>query len=163
MDSKTTKKIILGFIVILAVIIWSYNVTLFFPKSSHIKKIFTTTETAKKEERLELKPQVTLSSLFTYEVKYKDPFRAPFLRLEEKPKKKVKPQIEEPPPKYILSGILWDKKNPLAVISDSTGNTFTVKEGDIIEKIKIIKVSKDEVWYRFKNKIIKLSRVSENK
>ena len=163
MEIKSTRRIILAVIVILAVAVWSYNVTLFFPKSSPIKGVLTSTEIARKSEKNEVRPQTFLSSSFAYQAKYKDPFRAPFLRDERKLEKKTKPKTEESPPKYMLSGVLWNRRNPLAVISDSSGNSYTVKEGDNVGKVVIMKVSKDEVWYRFKNKIIKIGREAENK
>ena len=163
METKATKRIILAVVVILAVAVWSYNVTLFFPKSSPIKKVFTSTESIKKSKEDEARPQGLLRGSFAYQAKYKDPFRAPFLKDERKSEKKTKPKVEESPPKYILSGVLWNRSSPLAVISDTSGNSYTVKEGDNLGKVVIIKVSKDEVWYRFKNKIIKIGREAENK
>ena len=160
MQSGNVKKIILLVCVIIAIGIWSYNFTLFFPRSKAFKITSiskqATTERTKETEKIRLS---SVSSPFVYQEKHKDPFQ-PFF-LEKKPVKKVvkkstpKP-VEIVPPTLNLIGILWDSKNPQVVVADSSGETHVLKRGDRIGEIKITKIKPKEIWYTFKKKTFKL-------
>jgi type II secretory pathway component PulC len=160
MQSGNVKKVVLLVCVIVAIGIWSYNLTLFFPKSkafritSPSKQV--TTEETKETERIQLS---SVSPPFVYQVKHKDPFQ-PFF-LERKPVKqevkKSKPKpVEIIPPALSLIGILWDSKNPQVVVADSSGQTYVLRRGDTIGEIKVTRIERKEVMYNFKNKTFKL-------
>lgn len=160
MQSGNVKKAILLVCIIIAIGVWSYNLTLFFPKSKPFRITSTSKQTGtdrtKETEKVQLS---SVSSPFFYQEKHKDPFQ-PFF-LEKKPvkkeAKKSKPKpVEIIPPTLNLIGILWDSKNPQVVVADSSGQTHVLKRGDTIGEIKITKIKPKEVWYTFKNKSFKL-------
>jgi len=68
-------------------------------------------------------------------------------------KKKEKENLSVQPPKLVLKGIAWDETEPLALIND-----LIVKEGDIIQEAKIVKIDFDQVAIRYHSKrfVIKL-------
>jgi type II secretory pathway component PulC len=49
------------------------------------------------------------------------------------------------PSSVTVKGIIWDEKNPSAVISIDGGKTIFVKEGDKINHIRILKIERDKI------------------
>ena len=69
------------------------------------------------------------------------------------PAKEVKKSLPVQPPKLVLKGIAWDETEPLALIND-----LVVKEGDIIQGARIVKIDFDQIQVRYGSKkfLIKL-------
>jgi Tfp pilus assembly protein PilP len=160
MQSGNVKKIILLVCVIVAVGIWSYNLTIFFPKSKAFRITSTPKQVSTQRMKETEKMQVSsVSSPFVYQEKYKDPFQPFFLekKPEKKDMKKSKPKpVEIVPPTLNLIGILWDSKNPQVILADPSGETHVLRQGDVFGEVKITKIKPKEVWYIYKNKTFKL-------
>jgi hypothetical protein len=160
MQSGNVKKIILLVCVVIAIGIWSYNLTIFFPKSKAFR--ITTTPKQVSTQRMKETEKIQLSSVsspFVYKEKHKDPFQPFFLekKPEKKDAKKIKPKpVEIVPPALNLIGILWDSKNPQVILADPSGETHVLKRGDTTSEVKITIIKPKEVWYIYKNKTFKL-------
>ncbi|MGD0339099.1 MAG: hypothetical protein ABSB78_09945 [Bacteroidota bacterium] len=89
---------------------------------------------------------------FIYRSDVRDPFRSS-LRVEGKKSKPVKPL--EPawvPPPLKLSGIVVTKNKRTAIIEDTEGSTYFVKEGDVLRGVKIMKITPTAVDYLYMKK-----------
>lgn len=68
----------------------------------------------------------------------RDPFRY-------KLKKQITPQKQWKPTSIVVKGIIWDDKNPSAVISINNGKPIFVNEGQRIDHIRILKIERDKI------------------
>jgi hypothetical protein len=157
-ESNKVKKVIFLVFLVIAIGVWGYNLTLFFPKTDQFKVVRTDREKGSK-----LSPQATSQTNlsqqdFVYESSFKDPFTPFFLLEKPKPKVDAKkaPPKPEPPPPFAISGIVWDKKSPYAVISGPNGETYVVRKGDMVGEIKISQIEPKQVWFLFKGRKYKL-------
>jgi len=159
METSTIKKGIFAVLFLVALLIWGRNLTLFLPSSSTPDVVKITKKPTKSQNIKE----VTLglvSTPFVYQSAYKDPFEPSFIAQEKKDKelaKKQKVEKPEPPPAYVLNGIVWDKKSPYAILNSPQGESFVAKRGDIIGEIKISQITPKELWFVFKGKKYKLN------
>jgi hypothetical protein len=86
-----------------------------------------------------LEKREEMDKMLVYHKGQRDPFLLP-VKMREK---SLPPQ----PPKLVLTGIAWDKTEPLALINDEV-----VKEGDTVEKAKILRIDFDRVWVRYRGR-----------
>jgi len=94
-----------------------------------------------------LERQEKMDKMLVYHESRRDPFLLPV-----KAKKKSLP-VE--PPKLVLKGIAWDETEPLALIND-----LVVKEGDIIQGARIVKIDFDRVVVLYGSKKFVIELIS---
>lgn len=88
---------------------------------------------------------------------YDDGLRDPFKPASEKAVKAVPAPapaktVEAPPP-YAIDGMLWDEKNPSAVLRNNrTGESRMVEKGTVWDDIKVIDIKQDRVIVRYGKK-----------
>lgn len=63
----------------------------------------------------------------------RDPFQR--LRVDQKP-----PEVTVKTPSIKLTGVIWNKKNPVAIITDSENNSHFVRIGEKIGETKVIAI-----------------------
>jgi len=163
MGNKKKIVILIFLILILGGVVWSFvlgkpsfkEVNVEFP-SGALKKISTMGEHTKPED-LTIMVQQTSDSLaallerekgiasFTYRSLGR---RDPMVPLVSKKVAGEKTDI----PKMLLTGIVWDKYYPLAIINDQV-----VRKGDVVDGVKIVGIKPDRVVVFHKSKqVIKL-------
>jgi hypothetical protein len=105
----------------------------------------------KKEDRTNIKTRIPAGyqdSLFNHTSNLRNPFQRPLPKSNQKATiKNIKEQVQHlkipPPIKYI--GFITDAKGNLALLEFSHGETLIGREGDIIQNIKLDKISKEAV------------------
>lgn len=129
---------------------------------SYSDSLFASSES--KEIKKYKKQQVQAKEKNTFRVRvvkysadnFRDPFRAPVIEEEKKAVKPVKrypgsgPEVKLPPLK--ISGVIWGTKIPQAII-----NNKVVKIGDMIDGVKIINISREEITVSYQSREFKLS------
>ena len=96
---------------------------------------------------------------YAYDDKLRDPFQPAGKQVKNsqtdvrnKDLVKEAPKTEGPPP-YTIDGMLWDDKNPSAVLKNTqTGESKMVEKGGVWENIKIIDIKQDRVIIRYGKK-----------
>ncbi len=159
METSTIKKGIFVALFLIALVVWGRNLTLFFPSTSTPDVVKVTRKPTQSQNINESTPGL-ISSSFVYQPTFRDPFEPSFIAEEKKAKeiaKKQKVEKLEPPPAYVLNGIVWDKKFPYAIINSPQGESFVAKKGDVIGEIKISQITPKELWFVFKGKKYKLN------
>jgi hypothetical protein len=95
-----------------------------------------------------------------------DGIRDPFQR---KSQTTVNPQLQKPvmpmanPSSFMLFGILWNDKNPIAIIKDSKNETHLAKVGEKIDSFRVIDIKPGMVKVERDNKVIQLELWPEAK
>jgi len=82
----------------------------------------------------------------------KNPFdlykKKPVVQKKPTPVKKVKPKIKKEPPKppsITITGIIWNPKSPVAMLSLPDGSSVVAKDGQEFGNVKIKKIEQNRV------------------
>jgi len=80
---------------------------------------------------------------FTYSAKYRDPFL---------PSGSTEAMVaQKTGPVYRLKGVVWDAKNPLAVVMDESGVTYFMRAGEKMGNDLLLSVKQNMVIFKRKN------------
>lgn len=146
--SRYNRKLFVS-LVIIAIAVWSYNITLLFGGFHTKKKRVSTTENE----------SFKTVELFEYKADFDDPFFCKaFMAVKEKPRtktgasKKARKKVAAVKlPKCRISGIVYNPQKPMVML-DHNGKKLIAKEGDIIDSMRISKIYPDSVRIIYKGK-----------
>lgn len=108
----------------------------------------------KKEHRTNIKTKVPAGyhdSIFNHTSNLRNPFQRPLPKSGHKATKKIKKnqaQLNKMPPPIKYIGFITDARGTLALLEFSHGETLIGREGDIIQNIKLDKISNEAVQVR---------------
>ena len=61
----------------------------------------------------------------------------------------LKPSVEVPLPPWFLTGVVWDRRSPAAILSSTDGrHQIVVSKGDSVGSIRVEKIGDTIVWLR---------------
>ncbi|MBL8027971.1 MAG: hypothetical protein JNL74_16240 [Fibrobacteres bacterium] len=142
------NKKLLIFLTITALAIWSLN----------IFKVRNALASVQEPEKTDIKLSTASEQKYDYDINVRDPF-------EEQIKKTIvhDKKVEEKkdldrvaftaPPPYVIDGMLWDDKKPMAMVKNiRTGEVKGVENGTTWNDISVIKILPDAVKVRYKGK-----------
>lgn len=70
----------------------------------------------------------------------------------------AQPVVMGPFPTFAIQGVFWGAKFPQAIINDRI-----VKEGDVIDDAKILRITKDQITFLFANREVSVSTSAPDK
>ncbi len=148
---KRHNKTLFMCLLIIAVTIWSYNFIQIFSVFSEKKHSILASE----ELNIDIYKQ------FNYKADFKDPFFCKAFMIEDEKqeinkgyglknnKNEIKTKVKLPSCK--ITGIVYNDQKPMAMI-EHNGSTIIVKEGDIVDSMRIKKIFIDSVKIIYKGK-----------
>ncbi len=147
------KKYLPYILALLAVIIWGHNGYRIFHGllkvdqiSDNVQAFHWTLQNIAADSQLTAK-------FFIYNADYRDPFQnwlqAPQKKKPAYKKQQAKKQPSKPPPALRLTGILKDASGTMAIVEFPDGAVYFVREKDVIEDVKILRIESNSVFCRF--------------
>ena len=157
------KKYLPYILALLAVIIWGHNGYRIFHGLLHLDNISENTEAFHWTPQVIAAETQLTAKPFIYEANHRDPFKnwlqAPQKKKPAYKKRQTKKQPPKPPPALRLTGILKDASGTMAIVEFPDGAVFFVREKDVIEDIRFLRIESNSVFCRFKKQEFKVEIV----
>jgi hypothetical protein len=154
---KNSKKVTIP-VIIIGIGIWAYNLGLLWKSGAVIER--------EPVAERSVPVMAKAAAAFIYNDKLKDPFRPSFLPkagdekktgVSAKPIAMPGPARRWTPPPYRVDGIMWNPKNPMAILMETnTKETFIVNPGKKVGEMEILRIDQKSVTVKYMDSTLAL-------
>ena len=160
------KRILISFLVIAALIVWSHNIYRLFVGVQSDEEVVDEVVQINDESPDTLLTGKEGTQHYVYQAQSRDPFKHWLLlgegRKKGSPSPKKNPQMETKKPeveapRLRFCGVMEDSTGMLAIVEGSQGEVYFAKEEDVIEGVLVMNITREYMDCRFQDKTFQLS------